>query len=48
MEEVNSNARIKGNAWKCTAGCIGICLADTASPVLDIAGIAVAVISANA
>ncbi|WP_278678304.1 huazacin family RiPP peptide [Clostridium paraputrificum] len=36
------------NGWKCIASCLGICLADTASPVLDVAGYAVGLVSANA
>lgn len=47
MKPMNSIST-KGNAWKCAAGCFGICLADTASPILDVAGIAASTISANA
>lgn len=36
------------NGWKCLAGCIGICLVDTASPALDLAGYSIGLISANA
>lgn len=36
------------NGWKCLAPCIGICIADATSPVLDIGGYAVGLISGNA
>ena len=36
------------NGWKCLASCIGICLADVTSPVLDIGGYAVGLVSTNA
>lgn len=36
------------NGWKCLAGCVSICLADATSPVLDIGGYAVGLVSGNA
>lgn len=48
MERIEMLAAQSRNGWKCIAGCVGICLADTASPVLDLAGYAIGAISANA
>lgn len=36
------------NGWKCLASCIGICMADAVSPVLDLGVYAVGLVSANA
>lgn len=48
MEKIETLAAETKNGWKCMAGCLGICIADSASPVLDVAGFAVGAISGNA
>ena len=48
MERLEVLAAKDANGWKCIAPCLAICLMDTASPVLDIAGYAAGAISENA
>lgn len=48
MKEMK-NSSVRGfNAWKCAAGCFGLCLTDTASPVMDAVGVGISAASANA
>lgn len=47
-EQARSYGEWHPNGWKCLAPCIGICMADAVSPVLDLGGYAVGLVSANA
>lgn len=48
MNKLETLAKSQPNGWRCVATCFTMCLADAASPVVDVAGYALGYVSANA